>query len=369
MSVNPSSPAARFNTRAQRWQAILNRDPAADNQFVYAVKTTGIFCRPTCAARRPLQKNILDFDSPQAARHAGFRPCKRCRPELSDNGLASATIVTRLCRAIEQNPEASRIPSLVDQFGLTPARLQRLFKKQTGMTLKAYTLAQRAARLQLQLQTGNSISNAASRSGFNSPSRLYSESNQLLGMTPTRFRSGGPQTTIRFALGSSTLGAILVAATDLGICSILLGDDPEILLRDLQDRFPQAELVGSDVSFQKHVALVVGLVENPKLGLELPLDLRGTAFQLRVWNALRKIPPGKTLTYTELALRLDTPRSVRAVASACAANPLAVAVPCHRVVRLDGSLAGYRWGIDRKAELLSREQSPQAQSPSRSVKR
>jgi AraC family transcriptional regulator of adaptative response/methylated-DNA-[protein]-cysteine methyltransferase len=232
-----------------------------------------------------------------------------------------------------------------------------VFKAATGVTPRAYAAAHRAKRVRNELRRSRTVTTAIFDAGYNSNGRFYENSDQVLGMTPSRYRAGGADTRIRFAIGECSLGPILVAASDRGVCAILLGDDPEALARDLQDRFPRADLIGGDRDFERIVAKVVGFVEAPGLGLDLPLDVRGTAFQQRVWQALRKIPAGSTASYTEIAQQLGSPRSVRAVAQACAANPLAVAVPCHRVVRTDGALSGYRWGVERKRALLEREAS------------
>jgi AraC family transcriptional regulator of adaptative response/methylated-DNA-[protein]-cysteine methyltransferase len=234
---------------------------------------------------------------------------------------------------------------------------QRVFKTHAGVTPKAYAAARRAERARAALAQGASVTDALYAAGFNSSSRFYAGADAMLGMAPARFKAGGAGETIRFAVGACSLGAILVAATERGICAILMGDDPELLVHDLQDRFPKAQLVGADGEFERTVALVVGFVEAPRIGLDLPLDVRGTAFQQRVWAALRAIPAGETVSYTELAQRIGSPAAVRAVAGACAANPVAVAIPCHRVVRNDGGLSGYRWGIERKQALISREKA------------
>ena len=225
----------------------------------------------------------------------------------------------------------------------------------TGLTPKAYATAHRAGRVRNELARSDSVTDAIFEAGYNSGGRFYEKSNEILGMTPSRYRAGGASTEIRFAIGECSCGSILVAASERGVCAIFLGDDPDVLARDLQDRFPRADLVGDDKAFEKIVAKVVGFVETPGLGLDLPLDVRGTAFQQRVWQALGKIPAGSTVSYTELAKRIGSPKSVRAVASACAANAIAVAIPCHRVVRIDGALSGYRWGVERKRALLDKE--------------
>jgi AraC family transcriptional regulator of adaptative response/methylated-DNA-[protein]-cysteine methyltransferase len=238
---------------------------------------------------------------------------------------------------------------------LSPSHFHRLFKAVTGLTPKAYTAAQRAQRVRSTLSTSSTVTEALYDAGYNSNGRFYATAHEVLGMTPSNYRAGGTRTAIRFAVGECSLGAILVAQSERGICAILLGDDADALTRDLQDRFPQATLIGGDTAFEQLVAQVVGFVEAPAVGLDLPLDIRGTAFQQRVWQALRTIPAGATASYTDIATRIGAPQAVRAVAQACAANPLAVAIPCHRVVRHDGALSGYRWGIERKRTLLARE--------------
>lgn len=263
--------------------------------------------------------------------------------------------IADICRLID---EADAVPTLSDlarHAGLSPYHLHRVFKAVTGLTPRAYATARRAERVRQELGTRATVTEAIYGAGYQSSGRFYEESHRVLGMTPEQYRSGGARTEIRFAIGECTLGSILVAQSAVGVCAILLGDDPEALLRDLQDRFPAARLIGGDAGFERTVAAVVGFVEAPRLGLDLPLDIRGTAFQQRVWQALRRIPPGEMVTYAEIARRIGSPGAVRAVASACAANPLAVAIPCHRVVRSDGSLSGYRWGVERKGALLARE--------------
>jgi AraC family transcriptional regulator, regulatory protein of adaptative response / methylated-DNA-[protein]-cysteine methyltransferase len=346
-----------FATDAERWQAVVRRDRSADGAFYYAVRTTGVYCRPSCAARLARRENVSFHASCAAAERAGFRACKRCRPnEAAANGQAAS--VAKACRLIETAEELPNLDELAAAAGLSRFYFHRVFKALTGLTPKAYAAAHRARRLVEELPRSATVTEAIYGAGFNSSGRFYEASQDLLGMTPTRFRAGGAGTVIRFAVGQCSLGSILVAATESGICAIMLGDDPDLLVRDLEDRFPKAKLVGGDASFEQWVAKVVGFVEAPRLGLDLPLDLRGTAFQQRVWQALRDIPHGATTTYTEIAARLGMPNAVRAVAHACASNPIAIAIPCHRVVRRDGALAGYRWGIERKRTLLDREARP-----------
>jgi AraC family transcriptional regulator of adaptative response/methylated-DNA-[protein]-cysteine methyltransferase len=351
-SVNP---AADDTLSDPRWAALLTRDPAADGDFVYAVRTTGVYCRPSCGARPPRPENVVFHVSGAAAEAAGFRPCRRCRPDLPPLAERQKALVVHLCRLIEAADSPPGLQQLADQAGLSASHLQRLFKAQTGLTPKAYAQAWRGERVRNGLVAANSVTEAIYAAGYNASGRFYEQADGLLGMAPSRYRAGGERAEIRFAIGQCSLGAILVAASESGICAILLGDDPALLLRDLQDRFPRANLRGGEADFESWVAQVVGLVEAPGVGLDLPLDIRGTAFQQRVWQALRDIPPGRTASYGEIARRLGLPRASRAVAGACAANALAVAIPCHRVVRGDGSLSGYRWGIERKRALLERE--------------
>jgi AraC family transcriptional regulator of adaptative response/methylated-DNA-[protein]-cysteine methyltransferase len=263
--------------------------------------------------------------------------------------------VEKACRIIEQAEDMPSLDGLATAVGMSRYHFHRIFKAITGVTPKAYAVAQRAQRVRDELVRTDTVTEAIYGAGFQSNGRFYETSSEVLGMTPTAFRSGGNGAAIRFAVGQCSLGSILVAATDKGVCTILLGDDPDVLVRDLQDRFPTAQLIGADPDFEHAVATVIGFVEAPALGLDLPLDIRGTAFQQRVWQALRTIPAGSTASYTDIAQRLGMPTAGRAVAQACAANPLAVAIPCHRVVRRDGALSGYRWGVERKRALLDRE--------------
>lgn len=342
-------------TDESRWNAVIRRDRAADSQFYYSVKTTGVYCRPSCAARLPRRENVSFHLTCADAERAGFRPCKRCKPDEAPLLERQAAAIAAACRLIENAPEEPSLEVLAKAAGMSRYHFHRIFKSVTGLTPKAYAAAHRQKRVREELARAATVTEAIYDAGFNSNSRFYSAATRMLGMTPTAFREGGVNTTIRFAVGECSLGSILVAATDLGVCAILLGDDPETLLQDLQDRFPSAHLQGGDEQFENIVATVIGFVEAPALGLKLQLDVRGTAFQQRVWQALTEIPPGSTASYAEIAKRLGAPKAMRAVAQACAANPIAVAIPCHRVVRTDGSLSGYRWGIERKRTLLERE--------------
>jgi len=359
MPVEKAKPLSAYRSDAARWTAVQRRDAAADGSFVYSVRSTGVYCRPSCGARLPLRGNVAFHEDAAAAEAAGFRPCRRCRPAEAPRAERLAALAGAACRRIEQDEVEPTLADLAADAGLSPQHFQRLFKAVIGVSPKAYALARRGERLRagLSAQGGQrSLTTAAFDAGLNSSARLYDGADATLGMAPQRFRRGGLAETIRFALGQCSLGAVLVAATDKGVCAILLGDEPEALLRDLQDRFPRAELVGGDADFERHVAQVVGLVEAPaRIEAPLPLDIRGTAFQRRVWQALREIPPGSTASYEAVARGIGAPRAARAVAAACAANALAVAIPCHRVVRQDGSLSGYRWGVARKAALLQKE--------------
>jgi AraC family transcriptional regulator of adaptative response/methylated-DNA-[protein]-cysteine methyltransferase len=346
---------ANYN-EAVRWDAVQRRDGAYDGVFYYAVRTTGVFCRPSCAARTALRKNVAFYASCTDAEAAGFRPCLRCRPHLPPLAQRQAAAVARACALIDASDDTLDLDTLAGAVGISKFHFHRLFKAQTGITPKAYAAARRAARVAAHLDGGASVTDAIYAAGFNSSGRFYADTR--LGMTPTRYRQGGTGETIRFAIGACSLGAILVAATEKGICAILIGDDPDLLARDLQDRFPRAQLEGADAAFDQTVATVVGFVEAPNIGMALPLDVRGTAFQQRVWEALQAIPAGVTVSYAELAARVGMPSGARAVAGACAANPVAVAIPCHRVVRNDGALSGYRWGVERKRILLDREAKP-----------
>lgn len=339
-----------------RWPRVLARDASADGHFWYSVRTTGVYCRPSCAARPARPENVGFYTSMDDAEAAGFRPCKRCKPRQKPLAEQHAAAVTRACRRIERaEDEIPSLDALADDAGMSRYHFHRVFKAVTGLTPRAYAAAHRGDRVRQELSRGARVTDAIFDAGFGSNSRFYERSDATLGMTPTDFRAGGANARIRFAVGQCSLGAILVAESDRGICAILLGDDPDALARDLQDRFPKAQLIGGDAAFERRVAQVVGLVEHPALGLDLPLDVRGTAFQQRVWKTLREIPPGETASYADVATRIGAPKAVRAVAQACGANALAVAIPCHRVVRNDGALSGYRWGVERKKALLERE--------------
>jgi AraC family transcriptional regulator, regulatory protein of adaptative response / methylated-DNA-[protein]-cysteine methyltransferase len=354
-ALDKKSQRADATTRDPRWAAVVARDQAAEGAFWYAVTTTGVYCRPTCAARPARPENVQFYSSRAQAEAAGFRACKRCKPDQAAAAENHALRVTEACRLIEESEQSPSLDTLAAHARMSPFHFHRVFKSVTGVTPKQYAIAHRGKRMRSELARGTTVTDAIYASGYNSNARYYEKSNDVLGMTASAYRAGGANSRIRFAVGQCSLGSILVARSDQGICAILLGDDPDALARDLQDRFANAELIGGDVDFERLVAVVVGFIEAPGIGLDLPLDVRGTAFQQRVWQALREIPPGSTASYSDVARRIGAPKSMRAVAAACAANSLAVAIPCHRVIKRDGALSGYRWGVERKRALLSRE--------------
>jgi AraC family transcriptional regulator of adaptative response/methylated-DNA-[protein]-cysteine methyltransferase len=344
-----------FSTDDERWAAVQQRAREADGIFYYSVRSTGVYCQPSCPSRGAKRSNVAFHATRAEAESAGFRPCLRCKPEQPPLAERLAAAVAQACRLIDEAFDEPDLDTLARACGMSRFHFHRVFKAHTGITPKAYAAARRAERLKRELAQAPSVTAAAFDAGFNSSGRFYAASSGVLGMTPVRYRAGGSGEVIRFAVAACSLGALLVASTDKGICSILLGDDPDALVRDLQDRFPKAELIGAEPAFESTVAQVVAFVEAPRMGLDLPLDVRGTAFQQRVWQALRSIPAGRTVGYAELAAQLGMPQGARAVAGACAANPVAIAIPCHRVVRNDGSISGYRWGVERKKTLLERE--------------
>jgi AraC family transcriptional regulator of adaptative response/methylated-DNA-[protein]-cysteine methyltransferase len=358
--VAPHEPATgSFVSLPSRWQAVRSRDRRADGHFFLAVRTTGIFCKPSCAARQAKPKNVLFFDTSEEARAAGFRPCKRCRPEETAVNNIQAEVVAAAARlieaAIEREETSPSLDDLAGRAGYSPFHFHRLFKKVLGLTPKAYANAARSGRLREELAESATITAAIHGAGYSSSSRFYETAGARLGMTPSTHRKGGLGETIRFAVRQCSLGLALVAATDRGICTIQFGDDEVELIERLKTQFRQARFVANDENFKSMVDQVLRLVEAPQLAHDLPLDVRGTAFQERVWQALRNIPAGRTSTYGEIATAIGEPKAARAVAQACGANPTAVAIPCHRVVHSNGDPSGYRWGSERKLKLLKRE--------------
>src|SRR5262249_32415355 len=340
-----------------RWRAVQRRDRAADGTFVYCVRTTGVYCRPSCAARLPRRENVMFHATCAEAERTGVRPCKRCRPHAPRLAEAHATVVARACRLIEQAEEPPTLDELAQAVGMSRFHFHRVFKAVTGVTPKAYVAGDRAKRVREELASRDTVTQAIYGAGFNSNGRFYAAAPGLLGMTPTQFRSGGGGHVIRFAGGQGSFSSILLAAPSQGGGAIGFGGEPETVVRPRPDRFPNAHPLGGDKAFERLVAQVVGFVETPARGLDLPLDIRGTAFQQRVWKAIREIPAGSTASYRDLAKRIGAPKAVRAVAQACGANGIAVAIPCHRIVRTDGAVSGYRWGIERKRALLDREKA------------
>lgn len=354
--------ASAFATAPARRRAVARRDGRADNFFVFAVKTTGIYCRPSCRARAARRENIVFFANAAEAERAGFRACKRCLPNGESRAARDGAIVAHACRAIETAIEKAhaRAPSLHElaaKAGMSPYHFHRLFRRLAGVTPKEYEAALLQRRVQRHLGDGARVTEAIYAAGFNSSGRFYAAASSWLGMRPRRYAKGGAGETIRYGIGRCSLGRVLVAATPRGVCAVLLGDDAKSLAAELARRFSKATVVKSGAEFAGWISAAVSLVDDPARSADfaLPLDIRGTAFQRLVWQALRKIPPGETTHYAALAEAIKMPRAARAVGAACATNPLAVVVPCHRVVAADGGLNGYRWGIERKRRLLARE--------------
>jgi len=339
----------------RRWQAIMRRDAGQGEDFVFAVKTTGIYCRPTCPSRRPKRANVTFYETAAQAKAAGFRACQRCRPDGPGMDERRLSMVREACRIIDAAQEPPRLEDLASALGLSASHLHRQFKSTLGVTPRQYAAGKRVERLQTELAAGRPVAEATYESGFGSGSRLYASSKSSLGMSPSEYRAGGRNQSIRYTLAKSELGWLLVGATEQGICYIALGDDRKALLGTLQTRFPAAGISRDDDGLKDWVAAIVEFSRTPTRGLKLPLDVRGTAFQRRVWRALQAIPPGETRSYQDVAEAIGEPRTHRAVANACGANPLALLIPCHRVLRKDGQLGGYRWGTDRKRLLLERE--------------
>ena len=344
----------------QCWAAVVAHDASQDGRFFYSVRTTGVYCRPGCASRRPRRENVAFHDTADAAAAAGFRPCKRCRPQEGSPAERHVASVGRACALIRASDALPTLAELADAAGISRFHFHRVFKQITGATPRDWGKAHRMDRLGDRLDAGETVAAAVYGAGFGASSRAYEAAPNGLGMTPRARRDGGKGETIRFTIVSTWLGWALVAATERGVCMTALGDDRARLEADLRRRFPAATLVPADAALSGWAERVVHYVTRPADQLDLPLDIRGTAFQAQVWRALQKIPPGQTATYTEIAAALGRPRAVRAVAQACAGNKLAILVPCHRVVRGDGALAGYRWGIERKRALIAREREAAA---------
>lgn len=347
-----------FADEDARWQAVTQRNREADGHFVYAVKTTGIYCAPSCPSRQPNRQNVEFFSDAAQAEAATYRPCKRCRQGRLSLQQQYSQQVEQACRLLEDAEKTPTLEEIAHQVGVSAWHFHRIFKMHTGLTPRAYAIAKRQQRVRDALAENTSITEAILDAGYASNGNFYANSPASLGMTPSAYRAGGKGMAVWFAVGRCSLGDILVAESPRGICAILLGDNPQVLVESLQDSFPHAQLLGNDEGFEQRIATIVGFVDQPTAALNLPLDIRGTAFQQKVWQALRTIPVGETLSYSEVAEKIGSPKAVRAVAGACAANLLAVAIPCHRVVKHDGKISGYRWGVARKKSLLEKEQQP-----------
>jgi AraC family transcriptional regulator of adaptative response/methylated-DNA-[protein]-cysteine methyltransferase len=345
-----------------QWQQILSRDARQDGRFVFAVRTTGVYCRPSCPSRRPRRDSVEFFASPQAAERAGYRACLRCKPtQVSEQ----AQYVLRARRLLDNSEGTLTLRELSKQVGVSAFHLQRLFKRATGLSPREYQAARRTQQVKSNLRGGSDVTTSLYDAGYGSPSRLYEISGQQLGMTPATYRKGGEGERIAFTVADSALGKVLVAATSRGICAVRFGDDAKFLERDLREEFHAANLHRDDEATRGFVSAILSALSEQKPLFDLPLDIRATAFQQKVWSALRQIPRGETRSYSEIARNIGEPSATRAVARACASNPVAVVIPCHRVVRDNGDLAGYRWGVHRKEELLQRERAPAKRSAAR----
>jgi len=346
--------------KERRWQAVVDRDGSLDGSFVFGVSSTGIFCRPSCPAKRPRRENVSFFDHVLQAEQAGYRACLRCRPKAADGNPQSA-LVRAICRYIEQHIEDRLTLSLLaKEFRRSPFHLQRTFKSVLGVSPKAYIDACRLRQVKQNLQAGHSVTSALYAAGYGSSSRLYERTATQLGMTPEKYRRGAVAAVVRYTIASSPLGRMLIAATDKGICAIQFADSDQALQQGLMREFPFATRRRDDQAMEEWRENLARLIQGQDVNPSLPLDIRATAFQRRVWEALQRIPRGETRSYSAVAKKIGMPRATRAVARACATNPVAVAIPCHRVIREDGDLAGYRWGIERKEKLLAMEMEKEA---------
>ncbi|MFY9607189.1 MAG: bifunctional DNA-binding transcriptional regulator/O6-methylguanine-DNA methyltransferase Ada [Blastocatellia bacterium] len=339
-----------------RWHAVLTRDKRFDGKFVFAVRSTGIYCRPSCPSRRPRREQVTFFPLPEAAERAGFRSCLRCRPKKEATPTPAFEAVRRACRHIEENrDEPLTLQALATRVGLSPYHLQRVFKRIVGVSPREYREALRVGEFKARVKKGESVTSAMYEAGYGSSSRLYESSNKRLGMTPAVYRRGGRGVRISYTIAACALGRLLVAATEKGLCAVRLGDSDKDLEAGLRSEYSEAEINRDDKSLGKWVGALVDHLGGKRRRLDLPLDVQATAFQLSVWQELKEIPYGSTRSYSEVAEAIGRPSAVRAVARACATNPVALVIPCHRVVREDQSLGGYRWGIERKQALLERE--------------
>jgi AraC family transcriptional regulator of adaptative response/methylated-DNA-[protein]-cysteine methyltransferase len=340
------------------WAAVLARDRRLDGRFVYAVRSTRIYCRPSCPARRPQPANVCFFATPDAAERAGYRACRRCLPRSAAGAMIDICVGAARAYLDAHLDEWATLAELAAHVGVSPFHLQRVFKAQVGLSPRAYLSARRIERFKAGVRAGASVSDALYQAGFSSPRALYEQADAALGMTPAAYRRGGAGLAIAFTVVRSPLGRLLVARTDRGVCAVSLGDSAAALERELRAEFPAARTRRDDAALRREVEALLAQLDDPRRPASLPLDVRGTDFQRRVWAALQAIPPGETRSYRQLAAAIGRPSAARAVARACATNPVAVVIPCHRVVRGDGTLSGYRWGRSRKEALLMRERSP-----------
>jgi len=353
--------AMQLSDSENYWQAVLERDAQFESAFVYAVRSTGVYCRPTCASRRPSRQQVAFYSSPEDAEQAGFRPCRRCRPraQSSDSRAAQARLVECLCREIEANLDdgdgAITLATLSQRVGANPYHVQRSFKRVMGITPRQYADAKRLARLKSRLREGQDVTGALYDAGYGSSRALYERAPSRMGMTPATYRKGGLGMRIDYTIADSPLGRLLVGATQRGVCAVCLGDSDTALETNLSEEYPQAEVRRDDARLAPWVTAFLSHLQGQLPHLDLSVDVRATAFQWRVWEELRAIPYGSTRSYSDVARAIGRPRAVRAVARACATNPVAVVIPCHRVVGKDGGLHGYRWGLERKQELLALE--------------
>lgn len=350
--------SAGFNSDDERWAAVAARDRLADGAFFYSVSTTGIYCRPGCSSRLPRRQHVRFHATVEAAKARGFRPCKRCQPDGAGLLERHGAAIAKVCNMLDAAVTVPTLETLAEAAGMSAFHFHRIFKAATGVTPRAYAAARRSNRAREALTRHDTVTTAIYESGFNSTGRFYAKSGEILGMSARAFRAGGAGETIRFVTAECSFGCMLVAATARGVCAIALGDAPGPLVEDLHSRYSKATLLGEDAALRRWVHEIVAHIDVPTRALDLPLDVRGTAFQLRVWQALSRIPAGSTASYSEIAKRIGAPGSARAVARACASNTLAIAIPCHRAIAGDGGLAGYRWGLERKKALLEREAQP-----------
>ena len=346
-----------YATDQQRWDALLARDQEADGAFFYGVLTTLIYCRPNCSSKRPNHQNVCFFDTWRQAEKAGFRPCKRCHPRSKSVIDKHADTIIKACRIIDNAEEHIPLKTLAEQLGLSAFHFQRIFKNALGVSPKQYAMQKRLKQVKSKLKKGTRVTDAIYEAGFASSSRFYESAHKNLGMKPSEFRKGAEGIHINYMVAKSDLGWVLIGATERGICTIELGDSPDLLTRRLHNNFPKAVITENDAELNQWVQQILSHLKNPHRKLNLPLDIQGTAFQRQVWQTLREVPFGATTTYAEIAEKIGKPKAVRAVAGACASNKIAIAVPCHRVVRKNGGLGGYRWGNEKKRLILEREKT------------